>query len=174
MKAGENIGSEKGHRRLDWAFAQQDCDSTSKLLLICMAKVGNGRGTCYMRVSRLAEMMCASVKTVHRAIRRLQSAGLIFEVRPKGVIRRRTKTYSFACDGVPGPREQVVPSLRDKSSLGRGQNDRQNLKNHKEGIGRASRAAYREGGKGRSIATPIGAILERRLPTLMSDLDIDL
>lgn len=154
------MSAEQGHRRLDWAFDQEDCDSTAKLLLVCMAKLGNRNGTCFMRISRLAEMVCASVKTVQRAIRRLLAARLIFEVRPKGAAGRRTKTYSFGCDGAPKQTGQTVPSHGDKLSSGKRQNDAQNPLNHKNRIARRTPGSRPAGIDSGGEAKPIGAVIE--------------
>lgn len=154
------MNGEKGHRRLDWAFAQEDCDSTAKLLLVCMAKLGNRNGTCFMRISRLAKMVCASVKTVQRAIRRLLAAGLIFEIRPKGAAGRRAKTYAFGCDGAPEPIGQTVPSIRDKLSSEKRQNGGQNPLNHKNRIARPTSRSHPAGISRGGEAKPIGAVIE--------------
>ena len=157
------VSGERGHRRLDWAFEQEGCDTSAKFLLICMARLGNRDGTCFMSVARLAKMMRASVKTVQRCIKRLIRAGLIYDISStkRG---RQTRTYAFGCDGPMTPTTvgQNDADQGDKKSLRKGQIDGQNLLNHKKGIEPSAETATAFRSHRHGEARPIGAVLPAR------------
>lgn len=123
------------YRRLDWAFGQTDCRGSAKYLLICMAKLGNGKGTCFMSEEGLAGMLGVSVKTVQRGIRKLLASKLIFDVSDQHAYRV-TKTYAFGCDGKPNTqaRGQIGRNLPVKMASPPGQKVAQNLYESKKGI----------------------------------------
>lgn len=79
-----------GTSPLDRAFAVLGLSGSVKLVLICMAKVGNQTGQCFASQEYLATICGCSVRTVRRAQSFLLSAGLIMRL-PRG--KRATDTF---------------------------------------------------------------------------------
>lgn len=124
-------------RILDRAFATQGIPSSAKLLLLNMAKLGNGTGQCFASQQRLAEMCCCDKRTVRRALSHLLAEGLIKEIpNPK----RATKRYLLNFHRWGLPRGQDARTGGRKRPHTRGQIDRQNHDlNHKLNHGARNR-----------------------------------
>lgn len=139
-----------------------------------MAKLGNGKGSCFMSEEGLARMLGVSVKTIQRALRKLLAGKLIFDVSTQHSYRA-TKTYSFACDGEPNAQVfgQIGGKMRVKKAPSPGQKVAQNLYESKKGI-TPRNVGTSKGGAGRSRGVrSIAAATQIALQTISGQVSDD-
>jgi hypothetical protein len=101
------------------AIRDGDLDPRSKLVAFTLSTYMNGAGECYPARASLAVACCCSVKTVDRAVVRIESAGLLDVSRDAG--RGRSNRYRATLNGVTGdaiPDEKRGHSGPEKASSG--------------------------------------------------------
>lgn len=77
------------YRALNWAW-ESTLPTTQKFVLVALADMADERNTCFPGQERLASMIGASVSTVHRAVKELETAGYVSRVQRRGSDGMRT------------------------------------------------------------------------------------
>lgn len=108
-------------RRLDWAFAQDVGSSTGKMLLCVICRFGNGKGTCFASISKIAATANCQEATVRKWLKVFLARGWLVELSGEG---RSTRTFAIAPEGIKFDIPESAETLFTP-----GESDTQNPKN---------------------------------------------